>query len=138
MGVIKVKAMCIVVREGRDVLVGMGHDEAEGQSFGRLIGGHVEFGELAEDAVRREFREELGTELENLEFVRVVENVFTYNGQPGHEVVFLYRGSLADRSLYGRDSIPIADSDAVAAWMPIADIESGAARLYPSGADQLL
>lgn len=71
MGAIQVKAMCIVLRSGREVLVSSEHDPATGESFGRLFGGGVEFGELAEDALRREFQEELDSTLENVQFLRV-------------------------------------------------------------------
>jgi 8-oxo-dGTP pyrophosphatase MutT (NUDIX family) len=127
-GVIKVKVMCIVLRNGVEVLAGLGHDDVTGDDFGRLIGGHVEFSETAEAAVRREFREELNTELENLSFVQVIENIFTYNGVPGHEVIFLFRGDLEDRSLYTREKIPIADAESIAEWLPI----RGPISIYPA------
>ncbi len=92
---IKVKAMCVIVRNGNEILAGLGRDEVKGEDFGRIIGGGVEFGETAEAAVRREFQEELGTDLENLEFIKVIENTFTFNGQPGHEIIFMFKGEKA-------------------------------------------
>lgn len=135
MNAIQVKAMCIVLRNGREVLASSEHDPATGESFGRLFGGGVEFGELAEDAVRREFREELGSTLENVLFLRVMENIFTYNSQPGHEVVFLFRGDLGNRDLYGLDSFAADSGKTTARWVPLADIVEGREIVYPAGID---
>ncbi len=97
---IRVKAMCVVARGKTEVLAGLGRDEVKGEDFGRIIGGGVEFGETSEIALRREFQEELGSELLNVSFVKVIESIFVYKGNPMHEIVFLYTGDLADKSLY--------------------------------------
>lgn len=129
---IVVKAMCVVGRNGQEVLAGIGRDDVKGEDFGRIIGGRVEFGETAEVALRREFMEELNTGLENLSFIRVVENIFTYNGQPGHEVVFIYSGNLADKSLYQKENIFVKDyKNFNAVWVSLDDVSSGKLKLYP-------
>lgn len=128
---IKVKAMCIVVRNGKDVLATTHRDTVKNEDFGRLLGGHVEFRETGEEAMRREFNEELNTELENVEFLKMLENIFTYNGKPGHEVVFLYKGDLVDKSLYEMENIPVLDADAQTVWIPLEDVFSGKTKLYP-------
>ena len=66
------------------------------RQFHRLVGGSVELGERSVDAVVREVGEELGTTLREPRLLGVLENVFVYEGAPGHEVVFLYAGELAD------------------------------------------
>jgi len=130
---IKVKAMCLFNHEGR-TLAARGRDDKKNQIFFRLIGGSVDFGEKAEEGVRREVREELGCEIENLEFVDVVENIFEYNGIPGHEVVFLYKGDLSNKALYEQEKIHIIEpySEFDAEWVPIEDIKSGKTVLYPT------
>ena len=57
---------------------------------------HLEFGEPADDAVVREIVEELHAELAQVTLLGVIENVFTYAGAPGHEVVFVYAATVAD------------------------------------------
>lgn len=62
--------------------------------YHRLIGGGVELGETHRGAIIREVREELGAEIRDLSLLGVVENLFTIDGQPGHEIVFVYTGTL--------------------------------------------
>lgn len=85
---ITTRALCIIEHKGK-LLASINTDPTSGQQFYRLIGGGVEFGETGEAAVRREIMEELGSELENLQLVTMLENIFVYDGKPGHEIVFL-------------------------------------------------
>ena len=64
------------------------------RGFDRLIGGSVEFGETHREAIIREVDEELGAQIRQLTFLGVVENIFEFNGEPGHELVALYSGTL--------------------------------------------
>ncbi|MEK7564615.1 MAG: NUDIX domain-containing protein [Patescibacteria group bacterium] len=130
---ISIKAMCVVERNSKEVLAGIGRDNVKGEDFGRIIGGKVEFGETAESAVRREFQEELGTDLENLSFIKIVENIFIYNGQQGHEVVFVYKGNLVNKTLYQKDIIKVEDGGIKfdAKWILLDDVYSGKFKLYP-------
>jgi len=131
---ISIKAMCVVGRKGKkEVLAGIGHDDIKGESFGRIIGGKIEFGETAKFALRREFQEELNANLENLSFINVIENIFTYNGQKGHEIVFVYKGDLADKILYQKDLIRVEDAgkEFDVRWVALDDVYSGKLKLYP-------
>jgi len=130
---IRLKAMCLFNHEGK-TLASKGYDEKKNQTFYRVIGGSVDFGEKTEEGVRREIREELGCEVENLELVKIVENIFEYNGVPGHEVVFLYKGDLSNKDLYAQEKIHIVEpySEFNAEWVPIEDVVSGKAILYPA------
>lgn len=129
---IKVKAMCIFVHKGK-TLAAKGYDEKKGETFYRLIGGSVEFGEKTEEGARREIREELGCEIENLKLVKIVENVFQFNGKLGHEIVFLYAGDLSNKALYEQERIHIVEPylEFDAEWVPVEDILSGKSILYP-------
>lgn len=129
---IDIKAICVILRDNKEVLVGMGYDEIKKEHFGRMIGGGMNFGETGEDAVRREIKEELNSELENLKFIKVLENIFIYNGNHGQQIVFLFKGDLKDKSLYKKEKIPVIDTkpfDAV--WLPLQDVIDGKVKLYP-------
>jgi ADP-ribose pyrophosphatase YjhB (NUDIX family) len=136
---IRPKAVC-VVRHGNSILVGDGYDQVKGQTFFGPPGGGIEFGERAADAVRREMREELGVELEDLALRGVLENVFTLDGQAGHEIVFVFEARLTDASLYGRDEIALTEGDqtSVARWLPLSRFGPGGPPLYPTGLFELL
>ncbi len=130
--IIKTKAVCIITRNGNEILAGAGgRDDVKNELFGRLVGGGVEFGETSEIAVRREFREELNAELENLELLDVIENIFTSNGEQGHQIMFVYKGDFVNKDLYKEDRIKILDTLNDAIWYRIEDLLSGKTKVYP-------
>ncbi|ANN19026.1 NUDIX hydrolase [Amycolatopsis orientalis] len=128
-----------IVRRGDDLLVFEGRDEAKGETYHRPLGGGIEFGETAAEAVRRELKEELDAELTAVEQIAVLENVFTYEGRAGHEIVFLFAAGLADKAFYERDEVGVVlDEGTRVHWLPLADVASGKAILYPDGLAELL
>ena len=130
-GMTHVKAMCILTHEGK-ILATKGQDDVKNELFYRLIGGGVHYCEDARDAVIREVREELGSELNNVRFLDVIQNIFTYQGKPGHEIIFLYTGELERTDLYDETEIPIADHPATKAmWISTESVLAGQVRLYP-------
>ncbi len=58
--------------------------------FWNTVGGRVKLGESSEDALKREFKEELDVEIKILNLNSVVENFFEFSGKPYHEIIFLY------------------------------------------------
>ena len=70
----------------------------------RFIGGGIEFGETSDDALEREFREELGVAVEAGPVVGTVENVYVWAGDPEHEFTVIREARFADRSLYDRET----------------------------------
>jgi ADP-ribose pyrophosphatase YjhB (NUDIX family) len=54
-------------------------------------GGHVEFFEKAEDALERELKEELDMEVENMEYIGTVENIYEYGGLKHHEINLIFK-----------------------------------------------
>jgi len=128
-----------IIRRGEDLLVFEGRDNAKGETYHRPLGGGIEFGETAVEALHREFQEELAAELTAVEQIAVLENVFTFEGRPGHEIVFLFTADLADKSFYERDEVGVVlDDGARVHWLPMADVADGKAILYPDGLADLL
>lgn len=131
-----------VVRDRERLLVAEGRDMAKGgQVFYRPLGGAIEFGERAAEAVRREFGEEISADVEVGPLLGVIENVFVYEDQPGHEIVFVLEARLQDSRLRGVDSIASVESDGtgfVARWMPLETFRSGTVPLYPDGLLELI
>ncbi len=130
-------AVC-VFRRGDRILVVPGYDDVKKERFYRPLGGAVEFGELAADALRREIREELGLEIQNPVRLGVIENRFEYRGQRCHEVVFVFDASFADPAVYAMRSLPTCEPgwDGPAEWLDLSKPRS--APLYPSGLEELL
>ncbi|MGH9788993.1 MAG: NUDIX hydrolase [Candidatus Acidiferrales bacterium] len=130
---IAIKAMCLLVHDGK-TLVAKRRDRVTLESFYRVLGGSLEFHESSEDAVRREIREELNSELENLILLEVIENRFVFEGNKGHEVVFLYAGTLCRKELYEQQTVRAVDGGAAieAEWISTRDILHGPIPLYPT------
>jgi 8-oxo-dGTP pyrophosphatase MutT (NUDIX family) len=137
---IRPKAVC-VFRRGAEVLVSGARDHAKGETFYGPLGGGIEFGEYAADAARREIMEELGARVDDLRLLGVLENVFTYEGRPGHEIVFVFLGRFADASMYERNELRWTESDGtewLAEWLPLDHFGPGGPPLYPTGVLELL
>ncbi len=103
--------------------------------FHRLIGGGVERGETHEEALRREVQEELQADIVDLTFLGVVENIFRYNGELGHEIVALYSGRLSPEPAPEGGTLTESDGSIVPIlWRPFDDTDVSIP-LYPSAAD---
>jgi ADP-ribose pyrophosphatase YjhB (NUDIX family) len=129
-------------RDGDRILVSEAYDSSKGDYFCRPLGGGIEFGEHSRDAMLREIREEIGAEVERLELVGVLENIFIYEGAQGHEIVFVYDGEFKDRGMYERGEIQCyemeLDAGFVARWLSLEEIRGRNTRLVPEGVADLL
>jgi ADP-ribose pyrophosphatase YjhB (NUDIX family) len=133
-----IRAVALAVcHDGRGrILVERGYDRVSGEHFLRAIGGGVEFGERAVDALAREWREELGLELESPALLGVIENLFTSEGRAGHEVVFVFSARLADAAVYAREALVATESDGSrheALWVPLDELRRGPTPFKPAG-----
>ncbi len=128
---IRIKTMCAFINRGK-VLACAGRDDVKRQNFFRLIGGGLEFGETAEQGIRREVREELNSEIKNLEFIGVVQNIFEYRGRKGHQIVFLFKGKLEQElSEKARIIISEAYGELEAQCISCQDVLENKIKLYP-------
>jgi ADP-ribose pyrophosphatase YjhB (NUDIX family) len=95
-----VKAMAVIRRPRDGALLVSEYNGPGSAPFQRPLGGHVEFGEYAADTIRREFPEEIGQEVTDVRRLGVVENLFRWQGQEQHEVVFVFSARFADAAAY--------------------------------------
>jgi ADP-ribose pyrophosphatase YjhB (NUDIX family) len=131
-------AICVPRRQDEILVFSVPHPS--GLTGYRPLGGGIEFGEQAIDALHRELREELGTALLNVELVTTTENIFTFEGERGHEIVFIYQADLADTSLYEIDEFTCREDNGetfTALWKRLSEFGSGAP-LYPDGLQEIL
>jgi ADP-ribose pyrophosphatase YjhB (NUDIX family) len=133
----QIRALALgIFRKGDEILVFEGHDPSRQQTYYRPLGGAIEFGEYGHQALAREMQEELGLVVENLRYLGLGENIFTYDRQPGHEIVLLYEGEFADKSIYDQQQMLGQEDDGSlfkAVWMPLEFFRGGHAPLYPDG-----
>lgn len=131
-------AICIF-RQGDRILVGEGYDPLKREQFYRPLGGGIEFGERGEETIQRELMEEIQAEVEDIRYLTTLENIFTFNGGRGHEIVMVYDGRLKDAALYAREVIegaefdPFRNAPLKAVWKRLDEFGDGKAILYPPG-----
>jgi len=129
-------AICIFRYDDR-ILVAEGYDPVKKQTFYRPLGGGIEFGEHSEQTVHREIMEEIGAEVRDLKYLGTLENIFVFNGNPGHEIVQVYDGVFEESGLYEQAEVEGNEADVgesfKAAWKKISDFVEGKSTLYPSG-----
>jgi hypothetical protein len=87
--------------------------------------------------------EELGADSDGLH-VATLENIFTYEGEPSHELALIYECALRDERVYSLDRWDVDEATAGGlvshrlAWRPVAAFRSGDEILYPDGVVPLL
>jgi 8-oxo-dGTP pyrophosphatase MutT (NUDIX family) len=136
-------AICVFRADSR-ILVAEGYDSVKEEYFYRPLGGAIEFGETSVDTVCRELMEELNVEVdkESLKFLGAVENIFYFNGKPGHEIVLIYDGAFKEPKLYQQaviigNEVEINESFQ-AMWKKIDEFGEGKSILYPTGLLEML
>ncbi len=138
---IRVKALGLHWRQGR-LLAADIHDDAGRVKGVRPLGGSVEFGEPAREAVLREFREELGIEVATVGEPLVLENLYVHEGATGHEIVFVFEVAFPAGVFAGQDRIVFHEGNGVACvagWHDLDDLDiNGGPELYPTGLKGLL
>jgi ADP-ribose pyrophosphatase YjhB (NUDIX family) len=124
-----------IVRRGDEILVMAVRDDAGSVIGWRPLGGAIEFGERAADALKREFIEELGSAVEVEHPVAVLENLYSHHGAPGHEIVFVFDAAFADAGLYARDRFTFEDGGMAneAEWVPLERFDMHGETLFPVG-----
>lgn len=123
-----------LIQDDQRIFVSEGYDPVKQSTFYRALGGGVDFGETSLEALKREFQEEIQADLTNIRYLGCIENIFIYNGQPGHEIIQLYKCDFADTKFYQLESLIFSESEHhqhTALWIDIARFKSGELILVP-------
>ncbi|MCU4358736.1 NUDIX hydrolase [Acinetobacter ursingii] len=140
MASIKAKALCIFRYENKSLL-SFGYDPSKKEHYLRPIGGSIEFEETSLQAIEREVLEEINQQITHPKLLGVLENLFSFDGQQGHEVVFVYEAEFVDPTLYSQTKINGYESDGstyIAQWMTLQQLVSEQYPVYPKGIEQWL
>ncbi|MDN4606938.1 NUDIX hydrolase [Sporosarcina highlanderae] len=102
-------------------------------TYYRPIGGSIEFGEKSEDALLREFEEELQVKVEIKNYMGCIENIFSINEQRGHEILQVYGVEFSEKENYAKEKFEILEGgqSSFANWVNLADFIDGVKILYP-------
>ncbi len=140
----RIRPLAICVFRNRDrILVNQGYDPLKDEYFYRPLGGGIEFGEPSMETVCRELMEELQVEVdrESLQYLGTLENIFTFNGAAGHEIVLVYDGRFKESGLYDRAVIvgrEANEEEIRAVWKELEEFGEGKDILYPTGLLEML
>jgi 8-oxo-dGTP pyrophosphatase MutT (NUDIX family) len=120
-----------LVRRGDKVLVQEGYDKVRKETFYRFLGGGIEFQEQSSSALKREFKEELGVDINVGDYVGLLENIFVSNGKKAHELVLVYEGSISDKDYKENYHIVDDGTEMDATWIEIEKFKNRELILYP-------
>lgn len=129
---IRVISVAVIWHQDR-LFVSQGYDPVKEEIFYRCLGGGVKFGETSQAALVREFQEEIQAELTQLQYLGCLENIFTFNGELGHELMQVYQANFVDPRFYQKASVTFAEKkrQKLAVWVPAPQFESGELKLVP-------
>lgn len=116
-------------------------DPTTGKPYYRPLCGGIEFGEYAVDALQREFQEEIEATLSNIHLIGVLENIFTLDGNMGHQICIMFRATFAEneRNQPDYEVVGIEDHETFnAMWKPLRMFSDKEAPLYPDGLLELI
>lgn len=135
---IKAKALCIF-RHQEKVLLSLGYNSDKNEHYLRPIGGTIEFGETSLQAIQREVLEEIHQKIIDPRLLGVIENLFSFDGRQGHEIVFMYQAEFVDPTVYSLNEIQGYETDGstyIAKWLSLEQLASAQYSVYPKGIEQ--
>lgn len=129
---IRVIALGLIRRADGKILLEKGRDSVKQEDFYRPLGGGIEFGETGAATLQREFIEEIGKDITVNHLIGTIENIFKYEGQPGHQIMLLYEAGFTDPANYEMTHFQRLDNeDALTCWRSLEDIKQEGALLHP-------
>lgn len=120
-----------LIKRDNKILVSKGYDNIKAEEFYRSIGGGIEFLENSKDALKREFKEELGIDINVGQFLEISENIFTYNGKNAHELILFYNVNIKESDYKEIYHIIDDNCETDAMWIDIDKFKNKELKLYP-------
>lgn len=102
-----------------------------------IIGGHISGMETTQEALKREFEEELHAKIEVDRLIAVGEIFFPWGNKPCHQICFYYKVNLCDMNAIplngifnGYDELENQRIDLDFCWVPLDELRNGL-EVYP-------
>lgn len=110
-----------------ELLLSVGYDPETDEKFYRPVGGGVDFGEYSDIALAREFHEEMEVTVTEVRHLATLEDIFEFDGDPGHEIWFLYEALIEESWPYELDAFDAyeeeIDEPFRVEWVAVDDVE---------------
>ena len=113
------------------LLVSEGFDKVKNETFYRCLGGGIEFLEKSEEALKREFLEEINIDITVKNFLGISENIFTYQGKKAHELILFYSIDISDENYKEEYKVIDDHGETIAKWIDIEEFKNKNKILYP-------
>lgn len=113
------------------LLVSEGFDKVKNETFYRCLGGGIEFLEKSEEALKREFLEEINIDITVKDFLGISENIFTYQGKKAHELILFYSIDISDENYKEEYKVIDDHGETIAKWIDIEEFKNKNKILYP-------
>lgn len=113
------------------LLVSEGFDKVKNETFYRCLGGGIEFLEKSEEALKREFLEEINVDITVKNFLGISENIFTYQGKKAHELILFYSIEISDENYQEEYKVIDDHGETIAKWIEIDEFKNKNKILYP-------
>lgn len=128
-----------IIRRNESILLIEEIDENPLNNYFRLPGGGIDFQELSRNAIEREIKEELDSNVTEHKLLTVLENPFEVKGIKAHEICFLY-DLRVNEELYNKDLIEITEDTITtkAFWVEKSKIKEKAFKLYPEAVKEFI
>lgn len=134
-------SLALIKNSSGQLLLLRGFDSVKNEHFYRPLGGGIEFSESSRTALEREIMEELGQEVFVSDLEASFENIFTFDGIKGHEIIMLYTADFKNKEIYNLTEIDIFESGVAiskAVWRSVKEIKSEGSKLYPNGLEAVV
>ena len=90
-----------------------------------ILGGHLQFGETTEQALVREYQEEIGAEIICKRLLWTEENFWQWNGKDAHNLSFYYLIDLCENTVLPDKFTSLKDNgNVVFGWMPVEELDN--------------
>lgn len=113
------------------LLISEGFDKVKNETFYRCLGGGIEFLEKSEEALKREFLEEINVDITVKNFLGISENIFTYQGKKAHELILFYSIEISDENYQEEYKVIDDHGETIAKWIDIDEFKNKNKILYP-------